>query len=340
VADASLVYPAHGGDLAQAEARYGLPAAGWLDLSTGINPRPWPAPDLRQTLQRLPAAAELKRLLAVARQSYGVPANADLVAVPGSDLAIRLLPLAMPEGDVAIVSPTYGSHAEAWTAAGRTVLPIASLEDAPLAASIIIAGNPNNPDGRCLDVGRFSAAVGGGTRIVVDEAFADLMPPASVLGTAFGASAVVLRSFGKFFGLAGLRLGFVSGPPEIIGKLRKLLGDWPVSGPAIAVGTAALLDTNWQVQTRTWLAEEAIQLRQVLTTAGLRIVGRTDLFVLTEHSASGAIHAGLARQGIWTRAFAHSPNWLRMGLPPSAAQRERFAAALDAVMADLSPSTE
>ena len=313
--------PSHGGDLAFATLHYGAPAEGWLDLSTGINPRPYPAPSIdAATLARLPARDGLTRLTDAARTAYGVAHGADLIATPGSEIALRLLPLLGPAGRVAVLTPTYESHADAWLAAGRAVEEISTLEQLPADAAILVLASPNNPDGRTTDpktltkLAQRLAARGG--LVVVDEAFADLVPELSLLPHLGELPAVVLRSFGKFFGLAGLRLGFVAGPQPLLGRLAGLLGDWPVSNAALVIGASALGDGAWQAATRRRLGEMAASLRGLLASHGLRLVGGTSLFVLAETGDAAAIHHELAKRGVWTRAFARHPQWLRFGLPP------------------------
>jgi cobalamin biosynthetic protein CobC len=313
-------FPAHGGDLAFASARYGRPAGGWLDLSTGINPVPYPAEAITAAdLARLPDRAALDGLLAVARSVYGISSEVALIAVPGSETAIRLLPMTVPTSKVAIVGPTYGSHLRAWREAGRPTVEVASLAAVPADASIVVLANPNNPDGWILapealaDGGRRLAERGG--HLIVDEAFADLFPAMSIAPHLAGIPAIVLRSFGKFFGLAGLRLGFVAGPPAIIARLAGLLGDWPVSSAAIAIGSAALADRAWQETARARLRRDMARLRALLATGGVAVVGGTDLFSLVESGSAAALHAALAGRGIWTRAFADRPDRLRIGLP-------------------------
>ena len=338
--------PRHGGDLAFAEARYGRPVGGWLDLSTGVNPNPWPVPPISTgALTRLPQPNAMARLIAAARSAYAIEGTVEILAVPGSELAIRLLPLVAPPGPVAIVSPTYGSHAEAWHRAGRTVATVHTLDHVPDTARVVVLANPNNPDGRRIDSAALAAEAhrlgAHGGMLVVDEAFGDVAPPDSNLEPMLaGLDAVVLRSLGKFFGLPGLRLGFVAGAPEIVGNLARLLGDWPVSGPALEIGAAALEDSDWQATTRTRLATDAMRLRDTLSGAGFTIVGSTDLFVLAAHDSAGNVHEALARQGIWTRAFAERPDWLRFGLPSDDAGFTRLAKALETAKAAPLPTTE
>jgi cobalamin biosynthetic protein CobC len=227
--------------------------------------------------------------------------------------------LVAPRGPVAIVGPTYSSHEEAWRNAGREMIEVESLEAVPASASIVVLGNPNNPDGRTTaprllaDLARRLGANGG--LLIVDEAFADVQPKVSLAPQLGGLPALILRSFGKFYGLPGLRLGFVAGVPTLVERLRALFGDWPVSAPAIEIGTAALADDEWRERTRARVKEESARLRDVLRRHGLMIKGGTHLFTLIEDDDAAAFHEGLARSGIWTRAFAAKPTWLRIGLP-------------------------
>ena len=311
-----ITHPRHGGDLAFARARYGE----MLDLSTGLCPYQYgPLSGHLRGLERLPGTDDLGRLVATARRTYGVPADAALIAVPGSEMAIRLIPLVVPAGPVAIVGPTYGSHGEAWRNAGRDVVDVESLEAVPASARIVVVGNPNNPDGRItapLPLASLARQLGAdGGLLIVDEAFADVAPEVSLAPHLGGLPALVLRSFGKFYGLPGLRLGFVAGAPTLVERLRTLFGDWPVSVPAIDIGTAALADDDWRDRTLTRLKEESAQLHDMLTGHGLAIKGGTDLFTLIEDDDAAALHEGLARRGIWTRAFPGKPTWLRVGLP-------------------------
>jgi cobalamin biosynthetic protein CobC len=330
--------PRHGGDLALAEAAYGRPAEGWLDLSTGINPNPWAVPpDALEAVSRLPASDALSDLLAVARRAYGLADAAAIAAVPGSEIALRLLPIVAPVGAVALVSPTYGSHGEAWRDAGRRVTEIPSPDTIPADATVVILGNPNNPDGRMVDPERLvvlAQRLGErGGLLVVDEAFGDVAPATSLAPHLGGLAAVVLRSLGKFYGLPGLRLGFVAGTHAVVGALKQLLGDWPVSGPALSAGAAALGDSPWQAATRQRLASDRKRLSALLRAHGFAVVGATDLFVLASHPHAQAIHRGLARRGVWTRAFGFQPAWLRLGLPGGDMDFERLDRALAAVSA-------
>ena len=310
-------------------ALYGRPKEGWLDLSTGINPIPYPASDLSpHALTRLPHKTELTDLIGAARAVYRVPAGVSLVATPGTEIAVRLIPLVAPPGEVAVVSPTYGSHAEAWRNAGHETIEVATPDAVPETAAFAIVGNPNNPDGRTTApelLANLAWSLGArGGFLLVDEAFADVDESISLFPHLRDLPALVLRSIGKFYGLAGLRLGFVAGPVALIERLESLLGDWPISGPALAVGTAALSDENWRRATRTRLKEDAARLRRLIAAHGLAVRGSADLFVLVESANAPAIHRGLAERGIWTRAFDYNPSWLRVGLPGNADAFDRL----------------
>ncbi|HVY20100.1 MAG TPA: threonine-phosphate decarboxylase [Bauldia sp.] len=316
--DASL--PRHGGDLAFATRVYGTPPGGWLDLSTGINPNPYPVPPISpEALHRLPDPDALGTLIATARRAYQVPPEVELIAVPGTEAAIRLLPLLAPSGKVAIFGPTYGTYVRVW--------PDAEIVSAAAGdAAVAVVVNPNNPDGRVVR----AEALPTTSFLVVDETFADTAPELSAIPSMLGTGRIVLRSLGKFYGLAGVRLGFVAAAPPVAQRLRQLLGDWPVSGPAIAIGSAALADDAWRDAMRAQLKAEADALRAVLRSNGLGIAGGTDLFVLVETANANALHRALAERGVWTRAFADHPRWLRFGLP-GAANMGRLAAALTAL---------
>jgi cobalamin biosynthetic protein CobC len=322
----------HGGDLAAAEARWGIPARGWLDLSTGINPVPYPIPAIDPTAwHRLPQHDRLRQLLVAARDAYGASATAPIVAAPGTQILIQLLPRLRPGARVAILGPTYGEHAACWMAEGAEVTAVETL-DAAAAADVVVLVNPNNPDGRIVAPDRLLAladhlAARGGL-LVVDEAFAEVAPRASVAAAAGRPGLLILRSFGKFFGLAGVRLGFALGAAAEIDRLARLLGPWAVPGPAIEIGIAGLSDRAWQGETRARLSADAAQLATILQAHGLQDRGGTDLFRLVEHPDATGVWDRLGRAGILVRPFPDRPTLLRFGLPGSEAGFAGLAEAL------------
>ena len=321
----------HGGDLAAAEQHYGKPADGWLDLSTGINPRAYPtrAAGARHYAQ-LPQRDQEMRLLAAASRHFDLPAGARLVAAPGTQALIQWLPHLFERRRVAILAPTYGEHEHAWALGGHAVRRVASLDDA--AAEIVILANPNNPDGRriapteLVPLARTLAARGG--LLIVDEAFADPHPELSTLAASGMPGLLALRSFGKFFGLAGLRLGFAACEPALATRLAAALGPWSVSGPALAVAAAAYGDERWIAATRTRLARDAARLDRLLAMHGLVRRGGCALFGLYALDSAADLADHLGRSGILLRRFADEPRWLRFGLPGRAADWRRLAAAL------------
>jgi cobalamin biosynthetic protein CobC len=324
----------HGGDLTEAMARYGGTPAMWLDLSTGINPRPWPiSPDLpAEVWQRLPARAAEDALIAAAREAYEVPADAGLVAAPGTQSLIQWLPQLADEGAVAIVAPTYNEHAMAWRLARHDVVTIADLDALPENVRHAVIVNPNNPDGRVTDRAALARAAtllrDRGGWLVIDEAFADVEPDISAAVLCVDLPVVVLRSFGKFYGLAGLRLGFAIARQDIAQRVALAIGPWPCSGPALHIGTAALRDHEWAGRTRAAMAQLARELDAVLVEAGFGMAGGTGLFRLARHPGAGAVHTALAAQHIWCRRFDWADDLLRFGLPGDRHGLDRLAAAL------------
>jgi len=327
----SFALPTHGGDLLSAELRFGKPLQGWLDLSTGINPFPYPVPETEPRLwHRLPDADLEAALREAAAEAYGFANPEQIVCAPGTQSLIQMLPRLRPYSNVAIVGPTYGEHTTCWSNAGHQVMPCETLNRIG-DAEVVVVVNPNNPDGRVhdaqhlMDIAEQLAAKGG--LLVLDEAFCDVTPDLS-LGSQAGPGLLVLRSFGKFYGLAGLRLGFALCEPFLARLLRQVLGPWCVSGPALEIGRQALLDSDWADAMRVKLREEAGLLDEVLSAAGFTVAGGTTLFRLVNAPRAWALYEFLGQRGILVRPFTASPRWLRLGLPPDAAARNRLAAAL------------
>jgi cobalamin biosynthetic protein CobC len=356
----------HGGRLGAARVAYSQAPQPWIDLSTGINPKSYPAPRARGvTLNRLPDTGELSQLESVAADAFGVGDPQRVVATGGTEPALRLLPyvlglgqlLASGEGGGAAASvgvgagvgvgigaavvagPTYGSHVDGWARAGvpsRVVID-AQVEGAIADRTALIVVNPNNPDGRSMSRDRLrqlhdTVASRGGV-LVVDEAFAEVTPQASVADIAGSREAehlVVLRSFGKFYGLAGLRLGFVVGSPLIAERVRGVIGDWPVSVDALAAGLAAYADRQWTERMRVQLAAAARRLDGLLTRHGFEVVGGTSLYRLVRAGDAPARFERLAAAGILTRPFQHDATLLRFGLPGTPDAWRRLGEALGA----------
>lgn len=322
----------HGGRLAWARRAFPDAPAPWLDLSTGINPRPWPgrrAPS--GDLRRLPDPEDVARLEGLAADAFGARPQA-VAACPGAEAALRLLPSLTGARRVAIAAPTYGGHAEAWAAAGAEVSLVKRDRLAEADAGAVVLVNPNNPDGSAtslvevLDAAARLAARG--AWLIVDESFVEVRPELSVARFADG-RLVVLRSFGKFYGLPGARLGFLVGDARLAAAMRARLGDWPLGADALALGLGAYADAAWAARARADLRRDAARLDRLLERGGLPPLGGTDLFRLVRAPRAERRFAALAARGILTRPFTFDPDVLRFGLPGPGDWR-RLGAALEA----------
>lgn len=297
----------HGGGLDAAVDAYGGSRSDWIDLSTGINPIPYPTDGLHKAdWTALPDAKAEKQLSAAARAAWSVPDRAMVLAAPGASALIARIPTLTIPARVRINGPTYNEHAGAFSAHDWQV-----VQNGPAEARVLV--NPNNPDGRIWNAQDADAAI-----CVIDESFCDVEPNASLIDLTSLPGRIVLKSFGKFWGLAGLRLGFAIGLPETIAPLGEALGPWPVSGPALRIGTTALNDQQWAEKTRTRLRRDAARLDTLMLSRGAQLVGGTSLFRLYEVDNANAWQDRLAEHQIWTRVFPYSEQFLRMGLPPSA----------------------
>ncbi|MDR6788296.1 cobalamin biosynthetic protein CobC, partial [Sphingomonas sp. BE138] len=318
----------HGGRLAAAARLFPHAPSPWLDLSTGINPHPW-TPPARFAIDQhaLPAPEALDTLLAAAGAAFGFAGA--LAAVPGSEIALRLLATLDLPRPWRVVTPCYRTHRDALP--GATPIAADAVEAAAGAGGTLLLANPNNPDGRLfaperlVQVARRLDAHGG--VLVIDEAFADAIDGASILPLLGRHDpVVVLRSFGKFYGLAGIRLGFVAGMRSVVERIAVLLGGWPVSATALAYGTAAYRDADWATAMRTRLAAEAAALDALLAAHGFDARGACPLFRLIDTPGAPALFETLAAAAILTRPFDDAPHRLRLGLPGTA--HDRLATAL------------
>jgi cobalamin biosynthetic protein CobC len=280
---------------------------------------------------RLPSPTDIAALQAAAAARYGAQAEA-VVAAPGTQAIIQTLPRLFPAARVAILGLTYSGHETAWRAAGAEVREVRSFAEMTSASHRVVV-NPNNPDGRRWPLAALRELARDAQLLVVDEAFADFEP--ETLAADPPPATVVLRSFGKTYGLAGLRLGFAVARAEIAAGLREVLGAWPVSGPALEIGARALADGDWLARARQRLDDDARWLDVELARAGFEIVGGTPLFRLAARRDAGAAFAALCRQGVLTRPFRLRPEWLRFGLPRPE-DRPRVAAALQALTSSAS----
>jgi cobalamin biosynthesis protein CobC len=292
----------HGGGIDAAIARFGGARADWLDLSTGINPVPYSLPAMpADAWTALPDTAAHDALYAAARAFWQVPEAVGILAAPGASALIARIPMLEHPGQVEITSPTYNEHAAAFQAAGWV----------PGQGGGRVIVHPNNPDGRIWNADN----LGDHSLTVIDESFCDVMPEASLVHLATRPGVVVLKSFGKFWGLAGLRLGFAIAAPDTISRLSAMIGPWAVSGPALVTGAAALRDLAWAEATRARLAQDAAKLDRIMVAARAKGVCGTDLFRLYDVDSATLWQDRLARAHIWSRVFPYSETYLRLGLP-------------------------
>ncbi len=302
----------------------------WLDLSTGINPQSYAVQNLSASdWQTLPSQFALDELLSAARRYYQVPDSIGIIAVPGTEAAISQFPEFCP-GSVDIIEPTYSSHRNAWSSDDRTATSLGALP-ARSAQNHLVVVNPNNPTGALVAPEELLAtarSLAPDRFLFVDEAFMDCTPVMSVVPHMRpDMPVIVLKSFGKFFGLAGLRLGFVIGNPALLTQFSSRFGEWCISGPALKIGTAAFNDTQWQSAMRSRLGTNMAKLVDLLAPR-LELVGKTNLFLTCRHRDALGLHRFLAEHKIWTRIFLYEPDWLRFGLPETEADLVRLAQCL------------
>jgi cobalamin biosynthetic protein CobC len=302
----------HGGDLGDVQRRFPDAPEPWIDLSTGINPEPYPLPPLPDDAwTRLPSARQHDALIFAAAARYGVKDQSTIVAAPGTQALIQLLPRLLPRSRVAVVGPTYEEHEVSWRRQGHRVTIVPELA-AAADADVVVVVNPDNPSGRLVDVSTLRTVKG---FLVVDEAFIDFLPSAASLAPNLPARTIVLRSFGKTYGLAGVRLGFAIAERSLAERLRGELGPWAVSGPALEIGTRALQDDAWLKRSAARLEADGQRLDALLVSAGFDLLGSTPLFRLARHGNASVIVKALARKGIHVRTFRHMRDWIRFGMP-------------------------
>lgn len=317
----------HGGNLDAAQARFGGALGDWIDLSTGINPCPYPIPEIpADAWAALPRRREMDRLIEAARAAYGT--QLAIAPLAGAQGAIQIVPYLRAAGQARVLAPTYNEHAGALRGAGWQVTECPTL-DALAGADLAVVVNPNNPDGKHYAPAALRALSDKVGLLVVDESFADPTPDLSLCGTLdLPSNILILRSFGKFYGLAGLRLGFAIGTPELVTDIARMAGPWPVAGPAISIAEQALADRFWHGQTCLRLSDDCARLDRLATEAGWQLVGGTSLFRTYACPDAQATQDRLARAHLWTRIFPYSKQWIRLGLPGTEAQWERLTRAL------------
>ncbi|MEP5760843.1 MAG: threonine-phosphate decarboxylase [Litoreibacter sp.] len=321
----------HGGGLDAAIATYGGQRAYWLDLSTGINPVPYPVGHIpSDAWTALPDTDAQRRLTRAARAFWNVPDAAEIVAAPGASALIARIPSLVDENEAYIPTPTYNEHAAAFRAAKYEVSDIPHAQQ-----GVQVFVSPNNPTGDFAPTeNTFDRRLN-----IIDESFCDISPEHSLIKHSSKPGVLILKSFGKFWGLAGVRLGFAIAHASTLSSLedtahsqsrssmKDMLGPWPVAGPALEIGARALEDFAWAKATRARLANDALRLDTIMQKSGAQIVGGTDLFRLYEVNDAPAWQNRLASNHVWSRIFPYSNRWLRLGLP-APAQWAQLEAAL------------
>jgi cobalamin biosynthetic protein CobC len=314
----TLDKPDHGGGVDAAIALYGGARGDWLDLSTGINPNPYPLPVIPiHYWHDLPDEVPNRRLVDAARALWNVPDGAAIVPASGVSAIIAMLPHLTDHSEVSIIGPTYNEYAKSFTGNSRIISKTASVQ---------VRVHPNNPDGRLFT--RAEVEDQHDKLTIIDESFCDVCPENTLIDLASQPNHIILKGTGKFWGLAGLRLGFAITSPELAAKITQYLGPWNISGPAQFVGNQALSDRNWIEDTRITLAAMTKDLRDVLSQNGLSPLGGTDLFQLAETSSAKALHDHLCQSHILSRIFPYSEKWIRLGLPTDAISLARLNDAL------------
>ncbi len=312
--------PDHGGGVDAAALAFGGARETWIDLSTGINPVPYPLPAIgMRDWCALPDRRAEDALLTAARRFWQIPDGAAVLAAPGASSLIARIPALRAPGPIWIPAPTYNEHGRSFAAAGWEI-----GTKGPEPAAVLV--HPNNPDGRLWTVADAAQDF-----CIIDESFCDVIPEQSLIALAARPGVIVLKSFGKFWGLAGVRLGFAVGDPVLIARLAQMLGPWPVSGPALAIGAVALADETWAQATRKRLGVDAARLDALVGSVGPKLVGGTDLFRLYDVEDAEGWQKGLARHQIWSRIFPYSRRLIRIGLPGVAQEWARLADALERV---------
>lgn len=310
----------HGGDLDRAIAQYGGERHEWLDLSTGINPYAYRVSQIADDIwSSLPDSLLYDEAEGAAQMAYETKARC--LPLSGAQQAIQLYPAIIPQGarQAHILSPTYNEHEAQLQKHGWQITPCRTL-DALRGADCAVIVHPNNPDGHMTSPHDLLALAREVGTLIVDESFCDPHPELSLLPYLGDqeSNIIVLRSFGKFYGLAGMRLGFVCGTSALVQHISDAAGKWSVSGPALVLGTKALTDRDWRLAMIDKLAQESSRLDEIICSAGVGLVGGTTLFRLYEADDARAFQERLAKHHIWSRIFGYNPKWIRLGLPDEA----------------------
>ncbi len=320
----------HGGRILAAVEKYGIAKEDWLDLSTGLNPNGWTVAAVPDAIwQSLPE--ECDGLESAACKYYGC---ATCLPVAGSQVAIQTLPTLRSFSKVAVISPTYAEHEYNWKQAGHDVIQLSvdNVEEHIEQLDVLVVINPNNPTGKIISINKLLSwhqqLSGKGGWLIVDEAFMDVTPEKSLVASGIKPGLIVLRSMGKFFGLAGIRCGFVISDKELLQRMSERLGPWSLTGPTRYIARQALCDQKWQIKSHEILIKSGLRLNKVLNEHGLVPAGGTALFQWLKHPQAKEIYEACAKQGILLRYFEKtttSKPSLRFGLPANKEQWQKLS---------------
>lgn len=320
----------HGGNILAAKEYFKNVTKPWIDLSTGIAPWPYDSAKISlDSLQKLPEAKKLKKLEEVAAEYFGLENSENIAAIAGSDISIRLLSLIFQSFKPALVTPIFSGHSKSFI--GARHIDFDNIYRTPM--DLLAIANPNNPDGRFLKAEEMAQLFSEkNCRMILDEAFMDANPNESlahIFENAIKEKVAILRSFGKFFGLPGLRLGFIIADDKTIKRVKELRGDWPISSFAIDIATKAYCDMNWQAEQIKRLKNSSSKLKNILEEYGFEIIGKTDFFITIKTPNAKNLFEHLGNCGILIRPFAYPTDWLRFGLPKNNDDFARLVEALE-----------
>lgn len=333
----------HGGNLDFARQEFPQVMVPWIDLSTGINPFPYPIASFDLSLYHaLPSSLHEERVREVAADHYGCLDSRYVALASGTQILISLIPYWLPAREVCILCPTYSEYESSWQQKGVVINKVSTMSqfmDCAWKREVVgVICNPNNPDGRFLDRVQMEAMIRiwdrGKNYLILDEAYMDFVGPGMASSLPSFSRLVILRSLGKAYGLAGLRVGFLLAQPEIVQKVQKMLGSWPVSGPALQITLQALQDIQWLARVKRELWKQQDRLEQLCMRYSLHTVGKTALFRLIRHEQANALWRHLALQGIWVRRFEYDSTWLRLGMPSSEQDWQRLEKAFHSYFTD------
>ena len=316
----------HGGDIDLAIKKYGGQRKDWIDLSTGINRTSYPWQESVEVhLRDLPGSKLLMSLEEAASRAYKIAVDTETVATSGAQQIINLLPTHLKKySSVAILGPTYNEYEKAFKSSNLRTNTVAEISNLSC-NDIAIIVNPNNPTGKVITEEELEDLSKKVEILIIDESFKMF----SSRKTQNLDNLIQINSLGKFFGLAGVRLGFVSGPSDFIKSVRKMLGPWPISSLAAEIGLVALSDKIWISQMEKILLAGSTALHAACNSKNWRLVGKTNLFHTYATSNCFEVEEQFAAHGIWVRTFDYSETWVRIGIPTSEHELTRVKKALN-----------